>query len=668
MKKALSMFVAFVILLTMMVPYAAASTSTTTTSHVKSVTAYTEIFGEGQKVVAVILEFDRAIQNSKLTKTAFSVTDRTITSVYANTAAERAAAASPGFGAPATIGTDGKFVVIELSTADAGASTIVSVGQGPSATTKKGTVNVTVKQVESVVTTDGQTYKSSSALMANSQVINNMVVGFKSYVFTDDKFPDEKLMYNLYIPENYDSSKTYPLVLFMPDASATSDDPDMTLIQGLGAQIWATPSEQAKHASIVLAPQYSTNNDSNNKVELTYDLLTFITNQYSVDKNRMYTTGQSAGCITSIALDIKYPNLFAASYLVAGQYEATEVGPLAKQNIWIVVSAGDIQALPGMNAITATLENNGGKVSRAIWDGQSTANEFAFNVAKMIAEDTNIKYTMLQKGTVTSADQDDPPHNHMGTWAIAYSIEGIRDWLFSQVKTDGYSAKELYNIGFKAFRAGDTSTAMVYFEKAAEMGDADATEMLGNAYQTGTGVDIDYTKAAQLNQKAIELGSARASTDLGIMYMNGQGVSQDYAKALELFAQATQAGDFKGPRYAGIIYYSTYVSERPDYAKAAEYFNIAATGGDVTANYYLGMMYEKGQYYTQDYTKALDYYQKAAPSEGHAEVGALVALGRMYEYGLGVDKDSRKAVEWYQKAAASGDSAAKAALKRLNAE
>lgn len=667
MKKALSMFATFVILFTMMVPYAAASTSTTTTSHVKSVTAYTEVLGEGQKIVAVILEFDRAIQNSKLTQATFSVADRTITNVYANTAAERAAAVSPGFGAPATIGTDGKFVVIELSTADAKASTIVSVGQGPSATTKKGPVHVTVKQVENVITTDGQTYKASPALMTNSQVINNMVAGFKSYVYTDDKFPNEKLMYNLYVPEDYDKSKTYPLVLFMPDASATSDVPGMSLIQGLGAQIWATPSEQAKHESIVLAPQYSTKNDSNNKVELTYDLLTFITKQYNVDKNRMYTTGQSAGCITSIALDIKYPNLFAASYLVAGQYEATEVGPLAKQNLWIVVSAGDIQALPGMNAITATLENDGGTVSRAVWDGQSTANEFAFNVAKMIAEDSNIKYTMLQKGTVTPADQDDPPHNHMGTWAIAYSIEGIRDWLFSQVKTDGYSVKDLYNLGFTSFRAGDTSAAIIYFKKAAEMGDTDATEMLGNFYQSGNGVAVDYTKAAQLTKTAIELGSARASTDLGTMYMNGQGFTQDYAKALELFEQATKAGDFKGPRYAGIIYYNAYASKTPDYAKAAEYFMTAATSGDVTANYYLGMMYEKGQYFAQDYLKAMEYYLKAAPSEGHAEVGTLVALGRMFEYGLGADKDISKAIEWYQKAAALNDSNAKAALKRLNA-
>ena len=54
----------------------------------------------------------------------------------------------------------------------------------------------------------------------------------------------------------------------------------------------------------------------------------------------------------------------------------------------------------------------------------------------MIAEGNNIKYTVPQKGTVVPAGQtDDSDTNHIYTWRIAYTIEGLRDWLFSQVKT-----------------------------------------------------------------------------------------------------------------------------------------------------------------------------------------------------------------------------------------
>jgi len=59
--------------------------------HVKSVTAITEVFGDGQKVSAVAVEYDSAIVNSNLTISTFSVEGRSITKVYANNAAAKAA-------------------------------------------------------------------------------------------------------------------------------------------------------------------------------------------------------------------------------------------------------------------------------------------------------------------------------------------------------------------------------------------------------------------------------------------------------------------------------------------------------------------------------------------------------------------------------------------------
>ena len=68
--------------------------------------------------------------------------------------------------------------------------------------------------------------------------------------------------------------------------------------------------------------------------------------------------------------------MFAGAMLVAGQWDPTKVAPLAKNNLWIVVSQGDAKAYPGMNAITNTLEKEGAKVSRAIWDGRANESEF----------------------------------------------------------------------------------------------------------------------------------------------------------------------------------------------------------------------------------------------------------------------------------------------------
>ena len=84
-------------------------------NHIKSVAAITEVFGDGQKVTAVLVEYDQDISNSKLSKSVFTVEGRTITNVYANNLAVKAAQ-----------GINGKYVIIELSPIDKEASIIGS--------------------------------------------------------------------------------------------------------------------------------------------------------------------------------------------------------------------------------------------------------------------------------------------------------------------------------------------------------------------------------------------------------------------------------------------------------------------------------------------------------------------------------------------------------------
>jgi len=57
---------------------------------VKEVTAITQVFGSGQKLTAVALEYDRDIDNSRLSDACFHIEGRTITKVYANAVASLA--------------------------------------------------------------------------------------------------------------------------------------------------------------------------------------------------------------------------------------------------------------------------------------------------------------------------------------------------------------------------------------------------------------------------------------------------------------------------------------------------------------------------------------------------------------------------------------------------
>jgi predicted peptidase len=272
------------------------------------------------------------------------------------------------------------------------------------------------------------------------KAINLAVDAFQQFEFTDPN-TGITLKYNLYIPKDYDANRSYPLVLFIHDGGVVSTDPRTTLIQGLGGVIWATPSEQAKRESFVLAPQYSytivnDNSEATRDLDVTVDLVKAVVSQYNIDKNRVYTTGQSMGCMASIEMMIRYPGMFAAALLVAGQWDATKMSVLTQAKMWVIVSEGDRKAFPGMNASMAALEAAGAKISRTTWNGRASAEELALAVSKMIAEGNNINYTVLAKGTVVPKGlPDDGRNNHIHTWPIAYAIEGLRDWLFSQVKT-----------------------------------------------------------------------------------------------------------------------------------------------------------------------------------------------------------------------------------------
>ena len=157
--------------------------------------------------------------------------------------------------------------------------------------------------------------------------------------------------------------------------------------------------------------------------------------KYSIDEKKLYATGQSMGGMMAIVMNYKYPELFAASYLVACQWDPKEVSTMAKNNLWITVSTGDVKAYPGMNAITSELIKRGAAVAKDTWRADYTDTQFLEGARKVIAQKSNIKYTTLEKGTNPYLPKDaNPGSEHSGTWKVAYNIPGIKDWMFLQAK------------------------------------------------------------------------------------------------------------------------------------------------------------------------------------------------------------------------------------------
>ena len=394
---------------------------------IRSVTSVTEVFGTGQQITHIILEFNEKVVNSQLTKNTFTVSDRTVEKIYSNTRPEKT-----------DIVKDGRFVIIELNPKDSGASLRLEGNDEVGFQMKKATSKVTQK--EDILFTNGKKLEKSIAILENNKIKNLIVENFKQFVYKDPK-TGTTVKYNLYIPKNYDKNKKYPLVLFMHDAGVLSEDTKTTLLQGNGAISFATPEEQERHEAFVLAPQYSRkvvddNGDITSDLDATVNLIKdYLISKYSIDEKKLYATGQSMGGMMAIVMNYKYPELFAASYLVACQWDPKEVSTMARNNLWITVSTGDAKAYPGMNAITSELIKRGATVAKDSWRADYTDAQFLEGARKVIAQKSNIKYTTLEKGTNPYLPKDaNPGLEHSGTWKVGYSIPGIKDWMFLQSK------------------------------------------------------------------------------------------------------------------------------------------------------------------------------------------------------------------------------------------
>ena len=462
--------------------------SAATAQKALQVKAITEVFGDGQQVTAVAVKYDKQMDGKKLAPAMFSVDEivppqlrpkgrtiptdpvveaREVAKVYTNDVPEMAAASKkgqyvilelvktyhylPAFNPPGQRGgndakKDGKKD--DMKKGDGNGGPIAGGRPRPAmplrakilesykGVTKIADFKAEVKQLKAIKAADGS--KIAPFSKVSDEVENLIVDDFiqKEYY---DRLSGIKMIYNLFVPKNYDPTKKYPLVLFMPDATVTGMETTRTLTQGIGATIWASPEEQAKHPCFVLAPDYTQqiiNDDweTNEYMDATVNLIRDLQKEYSINANKMYTTGQSGGCMLSFAMDHKYPDLFAASLLMAGKWDPTRVENFKNAKMWMFCGKGDLGAFPSMNSITSELEKMGVKVSKAVWNGRSTQEEFNRLGAEMDKEGANIRYVMFPQYTVFPDDDHIDGMEHLQTWRVSYTIECARDWLFRQSK------------------------------------------------------------------------------------------------------------------------------------------------------------------------------------------------------------------------------------------
>ncbi|MCD8015948.1 MAG: hypothetical protein LUG99_22880 [Lachnospiraceae bacterium] len=248
--------------------------------------------------------------------------------------------------------------------------------------------------------------------------------------------------YNLFSPENREAQKMYPLVVFIPDASVNGPDATAALVQGIGATIWAEPEEQAKRPCYVLAiqvpsrlPITGAGYTTTPQFDVVKEIIDKVIEENPIDTKRVYATGQSQGCMSMCEMNCRYPDLFAASLLVSGQWDPVRVGKLADHRFFIGLSSGGMREFPGMNAITEELEKNGATIARISLnyrDGWDANNE---KIRKAQGK-ANVVYTVFDAATIFPDDgkvRGQILHHNRG-WELTYQLESAREWIFSQKK------------------------------------------------------------------------------------------------------------------------------------------------------------------------------------------------------------------------------------------
>ena len=229
--------------------------------------------------------------------------------------------------------------------------------------------------------------------------------------------------YRLFVPDKYDPTRSYPLVMFLHGAGQVGSDNEAQVAND-EATVWARPEEQSKHPSFVLAPQSNMDPNADKTINnfgkigwtslmlygpdrpfepedqlvTAYDILQKVSNEYNIDQKRIYLTGLSMGGFGTFALAIAHPDAFAALVPIAGGGDPAKLATISKIPIWIFHAQADptIPVQMSRDSVKA-LEDAGG----------------------------------TPKYTEYPADTYFFPTAHF-SWIPAYTNPEMRDWLFQQ--------------------------------------------------------------------------------------------------------------------------------------------------------------------------------------------------------------------------------------------
>lgn len=253
-------------------------------------------------------------------------------------------------------------------------------------------------------------------LISLPAVAMGQITDFKAYTYENGE--GEKLNYRMLKPADYDSSKSYPMVLFLHGAGERGSDNFSQLKWGV--HHFADPGFREQYPAFVVAPQVpegeywswlDLDRDSTSSsfvapmretptrpMQLTIELLDRLQEEYAIDADRLYVTGLSMGGFGTFALIERFPGKFAAAVPICGGGDAARAFLLKEMPMWV------------------------------------------FHGTEDQAVDVRYSRTMVEAIQLAGGSPgytEYPDAGHVEAWVQAYRDPTLYEWMFSKTKGKG---------------------------------------------------------------------------------------------------------------------------------------------------------------------------------------------------------------------------------------
>ena len=203
----------------------------------------------------------------------------------------------------------------------------------------------------------------------------DMVSRYQLKEYTDNSKSLKQMQYRLYLPDEYDESIAYPLVVFFGGAGqnvAGQIDESEESNKYIDSSLLANGNDR-KYPCIILVPLLPVDyfwvdnyyGEISPGLDLTMSMIDSVCQDYSVDQRKIYITGLCFGANGTWDILFRFPHKFAAGVPVSGVAPSSMASKIPNVPIWLFCSDTDPNApVDQSRAMVEALKEAGNKEVR----------------------------------------------------------------------------------------------------------------------------------------------------------------------------------------------------------------------------------------------------------------------------------------------------------------